>query len=248
VNDNFVTVSNLTRQAGTKTLLSAINFDVRQGEFIFILGPNGAGKTTLLRCLNGLIPCEGEITIGGHPLKAMTRRTVASYFAHVPQGAHISFPLSVYDYVMSGRYPYLSRFMGVQKRDKAIVSEVLELADVKHLAGDNVAHLSGGELQRVLIAAALAQEPKGLLLDEPTAFLDPKMQEEIFKLLRSLTSDKKLSVLAVSHDINGALKYADRILGLKAGKMKFFGHPLSLITEELLPNPASGCRVALINS
>lgn len=217
-----------------RQILSHISFSLEPGKTLAVVGPNGAGKSTLLRALGGLLPSKGEILLAGRKLSMLHRKETASLLAYVPQGLSVEFPLSVREFVMAGRYPYLSRFSKPGAADEAKVEEVLQLTNSQALSRQCVTSLSGGERQRVLIAAALAQEPQLLLLDEPTAFLDPKMQREILSLLKRLSKENGLAILSVSHDINSALENSDEILALKSGTINFYGNPEEFGSPQVL--------------
>ncbi len=229
----ILNVVNLGVRRGSRTILQQLTWSVASGELLALVGPNGAGKTTLLKCLAGLIAHTGEVALHGVSLSSLARRKLAQIVAYVPQSVDLSFPFSVREFVSFGRYPHLERFCGLQPEDERFVEALLEKVGIRSLADQRVSSLSGGERQKVLLASALAQQPKLLLLDEPTAYLDPKRQRDLMALLHTLCSDG-LSVVAVTHDINGMGREADRILALKAGQQHFLGTPEEFIRPEIL--------------
>ena len=239
--------------------LKDISFQVRKGELLGILGANGSGKTTLLKLGNGLLrPKSGEIFLKGRPLSSYSRIELAREIAMVPQETHFHFAFSVMEVVLMGRFPYLGRFQFEGKIDMKIAREALRATHSLDLVNRSIHELSGGERQRVVIARALAQEPSLMLLDEPTAFLDLKFKKEIFELISTLVHSRGISVVVVSHDIDLAAKYCDRIGMLKRGEMVSIGTPKEVITSEGIEhvyecpvvvdeNPVSGApRVSVI--
>lgn len=216
-------------------VLHAISLQMQAGEFLGIIGPNGCGKSTLLAALTGWLPLrQGQVLLDGKPLRQYPTQTVARMVAVVPQASTPAFAFSVRETIEMGRYPHLGRLAGISAADRVIVDEALELTDLLHLQHRSVDRLSGGEYQRVTIARALAQQPKVLLLDEPTAHLDIGHQQAIFTLLSSLHTTRQMAILCVSHDINLAATYCRRIILLSQGNIIAEGSPEQVITEELL--------------
>jgi len=212
--------------------LRDISFDVRRGEFLGIIGPNGSGKTTLIRIIDGiLVPEKGDVSVNGNNIRGMRRRDLARLVAVVPQDSAMIFPFRALEVVMMGRSPHLGMLRFEGDRDFEITRRAMEMTDTISLADRSMDKLSGGERQRVLIARALAQEPEVVLLDEPTAFLDIKHQAAFFGLMKMLNGGKGLTVLAVTHDINLASAYCDRIMLLKNGRIHSLGVPGEVITE-----------------
>ena len=216
-----------------KQVLSRVSFDVKKGEIIGIIGPNGSGKTTLLKIIDGLLfPQEGEILVEGEFLRQKNRKELAGIIAFVPQEFSLVFPFSVQEIVMMGRYPHLNNLRFEGNDDYRIVREAMEMTDTLHLSKRMIHHISGGERQRVLIARALAQKPRIMLLDEATAFLDIKYQIALFELIKKLNKLRGLTVIVVTHDINLAGQYTDRIILLQDGKIHSIGTPELVITED----------------
>ena len=214
-------------------VLRGVSFAIAPGEFVGLIGPNGSGKTTLLRLIDDILhPLEGTIRVHGTPVRQMKREALARIVAVVPQESPMIFPFLAQEVVLMGRAPHLGKWRFEGEKDFAIVRNAMEMTDTLALAGRSMNRLSGGERQRVLIARALAQEPELMLLDEPTAFLDIRHQVEFFNLIKSLNTRQGLTVIAVTHDINLASLYCDRIILLKEGRVRIIGRPEEVITEE----------------
>jgi iron complex transport system ATP-binding protein len=191
--------------------LDGVTMAVPEGAFYAVLGPNGSGKSTLMRALLGVVRAEsGVVLMGGRESKHWTRRELARAVGAVAQNEHLAFPISVRDFVGMGRYPYLGPLRSEGDRDRAAIGEALVRCDVADLAARDVTTLSGGEVQRVRIARALAQEPSALVLDEPTASLDIRHEMSILQLLRT-SADGGMTVLLITHHINLAARFADRV-------------------------------------
>jgi len=214
-------------------VLENIRFKVEEGDFVGILGPNGAGKTTLLRCISRVLkPYRGVVLLNDRDVYSMKSIEAAKQIAVVPQDATVAFNFTALDVVLMGRNPHLKRFQMEGVRDIAIAREAMELTNTWHLANRHVNELSGGERQRVIIARALAQEPKILLLDEATANLDINYQLDIMDLIKTLCIRKKLTVIAALHDLNLAARYSNSIILLKDGKIFAIGRVDDVLTSE----------------
>ncbi len=213
-------------------VLRGISFSVNEGSFLGIIGPNGSGKTTLFRCITrGLKPYRGEIFYKEKSLNRIPRRELAREVAVLPQLLSIPFPCSVEEFVLMGRFPYLGRLESAKKVDLETVEKAMVLADILPLRERRVSELCGGERQRVILAQALAQEPELLLLDEPTSHMDIGHQIEILDLLRKLNREKKITVIMVSHDLNLAGEYCERLILLKEGKIYQKGSPAEVLSS-----------------
>src|SRR3989454_177307 len=231
----IVAVSDLTcRYAGApQDALLGVSLEVRSGEFHALLGPNGSGKTTLLRAALGLVrPVAGRAEILGRAATNWSRRDLARVVGVVPQREENLFPQRVHETVLLGRYPHLSLFGGVPAADRAAVERALVACDAVDLADRWLWTLSGGEYQRVRLARALAQEPKLLVLDEPTASLDLRHEMELFELVRALVDRQGLAALMITHHVNLAARFADRVLILLEGRPAGAGAPGDVLTRE----------------
>jgi iron complex transport system ATP-binding protein len=221
------------------SVLEDISLNVNEGEILGILGPNGSGKTTLMHLMAGLLePVAGVIELSGgatgrSPLQSLSREQIAKHIALVPQKESIHLPFSVWDIVMMGRQPYQNLFGFESAADRTIAEESLRLTESYALKERSIQELSGGERRRVLIARALAQKTRVLILDEPTAHLDLHFQKEICDLLVKLKSDNRCIVVSL-HDINLAALYCDRIVLLSDRKVYSQGSVDSVITQENL--------------
>jgi iron complex transport system ATP-binding protein len=231
----IVAVGDLTcRYAGApRDALRAVSLDVRAGEFHALLGPNGSGKTTLLRAALGLVrPVEGRAEILGRPAAEWSRRDLARVVGVVPQREENLFPQRVHETVLLGRYPHLSVFGGVRAADGAAVERALIACDAVDLADRWLWTLSGGEYQRVRLARALAQEPRLLVLDEPTTSLDLRHEMELFELVRDLVDGQGLAALMITHHVNLAARFSDQVLILAEGRAVARGAPTDVLTRE----------------
>jgi iron complex transport system ATP-binding protein len=225
-------VKDLKVSYGNRQILKGVDLSAYKGEVIGIIGPNGSGKTTLLKSMaKYLKPDSGDITISGRSIDDMDSREIARNVAVVSQVVSIDFDFSVKDIVLMGRTPYITG--SETPEDIRIAEEAMKKTNTYQFRDRLVTQLSGGELQRVIIARALAQTPKILLLDEPTSHLDICYQAEIFGMVKE-ASLKGLTVIAVIHDLNLAAHYCDRICLLKAGEIVSTGSPSSVFTEKNL--------------
>jgi iron complex transport system ATP-binding protein len=229
-------------------VIDGMGFVVRQGEILGVIGPNGSGKSSLLKLLTKLIlPQQGNIQLFGVELGALSRESIARQVAYMPQDLTFDFPFSVVDMVLMGRYPHrrggLWNMVGWERReDLGVVEEAMAMADLTHLADRMVGTLSAGERQRVLLARALAQQPRVLLLDEPTAHLDLNHQLDLCRILMQVHERLHMTVVLVSHDINLASQYCDRVLVMKQGKLACIGAPHEVIRAQVLRD-VYGCSV-----
>ena len=214
--------------------LSGVSMRVPSACLYAVLGPNGSGKSTLLRALLGSIPISaGSVSIDGLPTESWTRRLLARSVGVVTQTESVTFPISVRQLVAMGRYPHLGPLEREGADDHEAIRGALEQCDALDLAERDAATLSGGELQRVRIARALAQTPRALLLDEPTASLDLRHEMGILGLLRA-SVDSGLTVIFVTHHIDLAARFADRLLLLQEGKVAAEGTAEEVLREDVL--------------
>jgi len=212
-------------------ILNGVTFEVAEGEVLGIIGPNGAGKTTLLRCINRTLePWAGVVLVDDQDVARWDRREIAQRMGLVPQDPTIAFPFTVLDVVLMGRHPHRSPLGGESRRDLEVVKEALWLTDTLQFADRPITGLSGGERRRVVIARALAQEPRVLLLDEPTLHLDLSHQLEVLDLVRRLAGEQGLIAVLTSHDLNLAARYCDRLLMLERGRVYAVGTPEEVLT------------------
>lgn len=212
-----------------KIVLRDISFEISSGDFIALLGKNGAGKSTLIKNIVGEIrPKKESIFLENKDISSLKREEIARKIAYISQ-YNRPIKTSVFDSILIGRYPHIKQ--GVSQRDLKIVEEIIKMMNLEILAMRNTETLSGGEFQKVLIARALAQEPKVLLLDEPTGSLDIKNQVLVLSHIKEFCVDRGVGVLMSIHDINLALKYANKFLLLKDGQIYKFGCE-SVITGE----------------
>ncbi len=219
----------------SRAILKDISLSIKEGEYISIVGPNGAGKTTLLKCLDRIHKGgNGDIRIAGKPLDKYSQKELAQKLSYVPQADGRISPFTVYEFVMMGRYPHLSPFSSPGKRDEDAVHDALDITGISEFSERLLPTLSGGERQKVFIAAALAQGAKVLLLDEPTTFLDPKHQADVHRLLERANRERGFTVLSVTHDINNAILTSRRILALKDGAVVFCGPADKFMNNEIL--------------
>lgn len=214
--------------------LSAVSFGVGANQLVAVVGPNGSGKTTLVRALAGLLRIErGSVTVHGRPVHSWPRRALARTLAVVPQREETLFPLRVEETVMFGRYARLDPLAPPSPADREAVRAALQRCDVADLAHRPVDTLSGGEWQRVRIARGLAQEPRVLVLDEPTASLDVRHEMELFELVRRLVDDG-LASLVITHHLNLAARFADRVVLLDQGRIVAQGTPRDVFTDQAI--------------
>lgn len=234
--------------AAGASALERITFDIAEKSLVGLVGPNGAGKSTLLKLLSGfLVPDAGAIEWEGTPMRDWRRLALARRLAYVPQTAPADIAFTALEVALAGRFPHVGYFGREGARDLEIARAALARLDAAHLADRRYAELSGGEQARVLVARALAQEPAILLLDEPTAFLDVGHRVDLYDRLREENRTRGLTVLVVTHDLNMASEYCDRLVLLSAGKVVADGPPADVLTSERV-SEVYACRVAIDRS
>ncbi len=215
-------------------ILQDVSFEIPPGQWVGILGPNGAGKSTLLRILAGVLPVSaGSVLLEGRPVQQWPPAERAQGLAFVPQRTDLTFPFRVREVVAMGRTPYLRRWQNEGEEDERIVDRVMDRTETAHLADRDVTTLSGGELQRVTLARALAQQPRLLLLDEPTTSLDLRHQFDVIEILEDLVS-QGVTVLTALHDLNLAAAVCTTLVLLRAGQVYVMGTPEEVLTVETI--------------
>jgi len=214
-------------------ILRDISFQVTKGDFLGIAGPNGSGKTTLLRTISGILPpVKGKVYLEREDMSQMDKKRIARKIAMVPQNTFITFPFTVREVVAMGRTPYLHRFEREGKKDLKKVKESMLLTRTWHLRDKRVTEISGGELQMVVIAQALAQDTELLFLDEPTSHLDINYELEVLSLIARLNKERLLIVILVTHNLNLVARYCQKLILLKEGKIYTQGEVEDVLTSE----------------
>ncbi|ONI40901.1 iron ABC transporter ATP-binding protein [Candidatus Epulonipiscium fishelsonii] len=220
----------------TNLVLKGVSFNLNQGENLCVLGSNGCGKTTLIKAISGLLNYSGSIKLFDKEVKNIKPQELGKSIAVLSQNSNIYFSYTIFDTVMLGRYLHLpnSIFVKPDKTHADYVLHCLETVGIADLKDREISTLSGGQMQKVFLARALAQEPKIIILDEPSNHLDIKSQMELFTFLNDWTKDKKHTVISVLHDISLAVNFFDNGILLKDGKIIFKGNLKSLTMEDLL--------------
>ncbi len=215
-------------------IIASVDLTVAAGEWVTVIGPNGAGKSTLLRAIGGLVGYDGRIDLFGTPLTRLRRRERARLVATVPQDPVVPPGMTVFDYALLGRTPYIRPLASESAADLEVVGDVLDQLDLGRFGDRRLESLSGGERQRVFLARALAQGASLLLLDEPTSALDIGHQQEVLELVDRMRQDRGLTVLSSMHDLSVAGEYAQRLVLMAAGRVVADGSPRDVLTEQLL--------------
>ena len=217
---------------GGKDVLKDVSFALEQGQFLAILGNNGVGKSTLLKCLNKILRADsGQVLLDGENILQMSNHQVSRRMAFVAQTVP-STQMTVHDVVMLGRRPYMK--FGFTEKDHQIVHSAMDRLNLDPLRGRFLNQLSGGERQKVMLARALAQQPKLLLLDEPTSSLDIHNQYQVLQIVQELCHHDGLTAIVVIHDLNLAAAYCDRLYAMKDGVIVGHGAPRELLTTDFL--------------
>lgn len=256
----MISFSDVRKSFGGRLVLDSVSFNVRQGEMLGIIGPNGGGKSTLLRIMSGVdAPTAGEAYLEGKPVERFSRKELARFLAVLQQDALPPVGFTVREVIEMGRYPF-QNWLGDDERDAAdSIDRIIEQLGLNALSDRTLEHLSGGERQRVALGKAMAQEPKLLLLDEPTTYLDIGYQVQMMDYIRGWQKETELTVIAVLHDLNVAAQYCDRLLVLHDGGVAALGAPGDVLdaplitrvygTEPLIvPHPVSGVPQILLQS
>jgi iron complex transport system ATP-binding protein len=229
-----IALRHVTVVLGGRNVVDDIDLEVAGGEWLALIGPNGAGKTTLLRAVAGLVPHSGSITLDGRDARRMHRTELSRLVAVVPQDPSTPPWMTVAEYVLLGRTPHLGRLAKEGKRDREVAAGALDRLDLLAYRDRLLGTLSGGERQRVVVARALAQEARLVLLDEPTAALDIGHQQQALELLDLLRAESGLTLVAAMHDLTLAAQYSDRMVLLDAGRIVADGSPREVLTEALI--------------
>ncbi|GAA1826485.1 ABC transporter ATP-binding protein [Actinomadura chokoriensis] len=229
-----VSVRDLDVALGGRPVLAGVSLDVPAGSWTAVIGPNGAGKSTLLRAVLGLVPSRGGISVAGEDLQKLKPRQRARKVAYAAQAPNLPVGMTVYDYTLLGRSPYIPHLGRESARDRAIVEEVLDRLDLTGFAARPLDHLSGGERQRVVLARALAQQTSVLLLDEPTTALDIGHQQQVLELVDQLRLSDELTVVTTIHDLTLAGQYADALVLISGGRVAAAGTPEEVLTRAVV--------------
>ena len=239
-------VSGVGLTLGETRVLDDVNLTVEPSEWLGLIGPNGAGKTSLLGAIAGARAVEGEVRVGGRLVGSLGHRERARIFAVVPQAPVIPPGMAALDYVMLGRTPHIGYFQGERAQDVRIVHSAMTHLEVEALARRRLETLSGGELQRVVLARAVAQEAPVLLLDEPTSALDVGHRVGALEMVEGLRRSRGLTVLTVLHDLTLAAQFCDRLALMAGGRVVAVGAPAAVLTEESIRRHY-GADVAVID-
>lgn len=231
----MLSIENISAGYDDELVLQNVSMKAQAGRFIGLIGPNGSGKTTLLRVISGVLtPKAGQVFLQETRLEKIPRRTLAQTLACLSQDLSLDLSFTVRQITLMGRSPHLPKIGSETKKDFEIAEQAMELADVSHLADRLITEISGGERQRALIAMCLAQEPKVLLLDEPTSHLDIAHQLSALDLIGKLNRQTNMTVITVFHNLNLAAEYCDKLLVLNRGKVETFGSPQDVLTAEMI--------------
>ena len=253
----FIILQQLSVNIDDKNILSNINLTLNQGDYLCLLGPNGAGKSTLIKTLLGIYPVySGDILLQSKPLSFYTAKQRAQQISYVPQGLTLPLEHRVIDFIRMSRYPWRNHLSTWTQADQQAVDHAFELTHTTDFANRPMQQLSGGESQRIMISAALAQQSQVLLLDEPCSFLDPRYQTEIHHLIHELNHQHGISIIEASHDINHAAEHSSHILALKNGMENWQGNATEFLEPArlarlydqrfaLTTHPTTGATIAL---
>jgi iron complex transport system ATP-binding protein len=242
---------------GGKLILDDVTLSVACGEFVSLIGPNGAGKTTLLKCLMKILQYDGgEVRVNGVHLGSLGQKDLARNVAYVPQADSRYLPFRVEEFIMTGRYPHLSPFTVLSDTDRAAVEEAMRVTGTGEFAERRMEGLSGGERQMVMIAGAVSQGARILLLDEPVAFLDPGHERRVMRLLKDLNSIYGTTIFMVTHNLNRAILTSGRVIVLDNGRIEYSGPAADITSSGVLEkvygiefeysrHPEAGCDIIM---
>lgn len=228
-----LTIDNLCAGYNSRQVLHDIDASISTGEIVCLLGPNGSGKTTLFKTILGLLPSKGDIKIDGTLLCSLSRQERARTLAYIPQIHIPPFPFTAFDVVLTGRTPFFAIYSSPSKVDRQKADDALALVNISHLAKRNYAQLSGGERQLVLIARALAQAPRFLIMDEPTSHLDYGNQLRTIQTIRRLAKSD-MGIILTTHVPDHAFLCATQVIALRDGRIEASGVPHKVLTKSIL--------------
>jgi iron complex transport system ATP-binding protein len=240
-----LTLDRISVRYGASFAVHEVSASVPPGEWVGLIGANGAGKSSLLRAIAHLVPHDGVVSVEGEPTARLSRRRRAQLIAYVSQQPELPSGMAVLDYTLLGRTPHIPYFGVEAETDRALCRDILERLDLASLAGRALSTLSGGELQRVVLARALAQDAPVLLLDEPTSALDLGRRVDALELVDELRRERGLTVLSAMHDLTLAAQFAERLLLLSGGRIVAAGEPRVVLDEDVL-STCFGGRVRVI--
>ncbi len=232
--DSLLSIKGLNMMFGERHVLKNIDLEIGKGLMVGLIGPNGCGKSTMMKCISKIYTMtSGRITINGSDIGEMKASDVAKMVSNVPAESGQTFGMDVMDMVMLGRYPFVDRIWWERAEDEQIVRKAMRKFGIDHLRKKQVSTLSSGERQRALIAKAYVQEPKLMLVDEPTSHLDMKYKLEVMEYLQSMARSD-MTVIVAEHDISLMARYCDICIIMKAGEIVMIGDPKTVITEDLM--------------
>lgn len=227
-------INNLSLSRDDQLILDQLSFEISAQNFTAIIGPNGSGKTSLLKCILGFFPYSGEISHNGTNLKSFNQKARAQIFSYLPQAKPYSSEFNVFEFVCMSHYPYQGIFSKLSLDQKEQAEAALVLCQCAELRNKKLFKLSGGELQRTLLAAAILQKSEYLLLDEPTSSLDPKSEKMFFDICKNIVSAQKVKIICSTHALNQAALLADHVIAIKSGKIICAGSAAEIIKKDIL--------------
>jgi len=232
--NDLLSIRKLNMEFGDRHVLKNIDLDLKSGLMVGLIGPNGCGKSTMMKCISKIYSMtSGSIFVNGSDIHKMKAAEVAKLVSNVPAESGQTYGMNVMDMVMLGRYPFVDKIWWETPEDEKIVRTALKTFGIDHLRKKQLSTLSSGERQRALIAKAYVQQPKLMLVDEPTSHLDIKYKLEVMEYLQSMARSN-MTVIVAEHDISLMARYCDICVIMKAGEIKTIGDPKTVITEELM--------------